>query len=286
MKVVFISSFSTSSSLKTSQNLLGAAVASTKFAPAMNNTLNPSAKTYVYRGPMVFMPPMEGVCTNFQYGNCSFTDGHRTQDGKLQLHVCQPCLQIHGMLAEHTCGGNHPGHPPGGARKVGAVGCPQQAQHSQTLPTKTTDAQLQSTPCPASHSCSALPPTQYREQCHHCQQTKSQCRCKTYLHEPDFLCDCDECYNFFRLLQFTLDHLEQDVDLLGNYMTWHSKFNNDKTDDECKVCYFDIGGNDIPFCNGCINYFGLCENCQIDICETVPNLCDSCHTYFSRDFTN
>ena len=87
-------------------------------------------------------------------------------------------------------------------------------------------------------------------------------------------------------LQHTLDQLQQDVDVMGNYTEWHSSSSTVSDDDtdtdddmpnsECRLCYADTNGNDIGYCNMCINYFGVCKVCHSDIALNKLNICDSC----------
>ena len=57
--------------------------------------LDPTAPSfYTQKTPTVFMPLLDGVCSGFQYGTCKFQDHHKTSDGHMALHICQPCVQI------------------------------------------------------------------------------------------------------------------------------------------------------------------------------------------------
>ena len=135
--------------------------------------------------------------------------------------------------------------------------------------------------------------------------SKSECPCVTFTHKPDFLCDCDYCFEFFYFLQSSLDQLEQDVNLLDSYMCWHSRFStandteanydteendnteaNDDTDTssiKCNICTANNDGNEIPYCDLCINYFGVCQVCHINLAENKHNICDSCDSYFENE---
>ena len=89
----------------------------------IKHNLDPSAKPYQYRGTMIFMSPVSGVCFDFQYGRCSHGTHHEIQD-ELMLHICQPCFQIRQILVHHTCARRHQDHV--GDRKLGAVAYPYQ----------------------------------------------------------------------------------------------------------------------------------------------------------------
>ena len=91
----------------------------------MQTNLSPEAIPNYHKRPTIFMGPAPGICHSFQFGTCSLKDHHRNQDGSLQLHVCQPCLQIRGFPVDHHCVGHHNGHV-GGKKLVGALGCSHQ----------------------------------------------------------------------------------------------------------------------------------------------------------------
>ena len=121
---------------------------------------------------------------------------------------------------------------------------------------------------------------------------KTVCPCVTYRHKPDFLCDCNTCFEFFYFLQHTLDQLQQDVELMDSYTSWHPRFSTDSESDtntvtdsdmpsaECKLCYSDTDGNDLGYCNLCIRYFGVCNHCHNDLAVNKLNIRDSCDSDF------
>ena len=54
------------------------------------------------------MSPLKGICSDFQLGSCKNSDHHRTEDGEMRLHVCQPCFQSRDMFVDHCCDGINP----------------------------------------------------------------------------------------------------------------------------------------------------------------------------------
>ena len=60
------------------------------------------------------------------------------------------------MVVDHTCSGQHPGHPPGGSWKAWEVGCLKQAQQSPASSPSSAAVQRPNQP---SHSCSVSHPS-------------------------------------------------------------------------------------------------------------------------------
>ena len=79
------------------------------------------------------MPPLKGVCSAFQFGQCKHQSHHKTEDGlDMALHICQPCVQLRQNFVDHTCRGGHSNHPAScGLKRFGAIGCPFQTQQYQ-----------------------------------------------------------------------------------------------------------------------------------------------------------
>ena len=65
--------------------------------------LNPAAQEFRQtNGPTVIMGPLDAICFMFQFNKCSKHESHHAEDGSLQLHVCQACFIIKGVIVKHT----------------------------------------------------------------------------------------------------------------------------------------------------------------------------------------
>ena len=97
------------------------------------SSLNPMAPVfYSQKTPYILMPPMQGLCSAFQFGTCHHTSHHNSEDGHMAIHACQACLIFRQIFVDHTCKGGHPNHTSlCGIKKFGAVACPHHLVNSQ-----------------------------------------------------------------------------------------------------------------------------------------------------------
>ena len=132
------------------------------------------------------MGPAPNICFLFQFGECKHEDSHRNEIGELQLHVCQPCVQLRNILVEHPPQLQH-------QRKkfYGAIACPHGVSGgSQSLGANEAPVVIN----PPVTITTEVPPT-----CRMCNLSK--CTCEKYRHPPSIKCYCNQCDYFFSNLQ-------------------------------------------------------------------------------------
>ena len=161
--------------------------------------LNPTAPAfYSQLSPTVFMPPLDGVCSAFQFGTCELREHHKTSDGHMALHICQPCVQFRMNFVDHNCGGGHPDHPTScRLKKIGAVACPFQLLRVQSPDNQPTVTQPTVT------------------------QTVVDVDEVQATHTPSFACYCNGCADFFGRLQDELDDYQIDFNIEDRWLNLH-----------------------------------------------------------------
>ena len=183
------------------------------------------------------MPPVLGVCFDFQFGKCNHPTHHQKSDGELELHICQPCYQVRQMLVHHSCSGQHPCHGGGaGERHVGALGCPAQVSHPPPAAAQVSSSLSTTFSSPSSQTQHAVRNDMLPYYCPTCGKTCASCSCVTYPHKPDALCTCESCRLFVNHYQITLDNLrrqsgQEELDLYSYYYDYHSEDDSDTDSD-------------------------------------------------------
>ena len=171
----------------------------------MTGNLNPGAPAfYSQTMPVIFMPPVEGVCYLFQFGQCKKTDHHKSEDGLMALHICQARLQFRQNLVDHTCSGGHPNHPVScGQKRLGASACPFQLSGSSSTPSTSSSSSSSSISQTEVSSTSMTSPPVIVQSLKDIEN----------IHRPRFSCNCNSCADYFYELQQEIDDHDFDFDL-------------------------------------------------------------------------
>ena len=195
------------------------------------------------------MPPLDGVCSAFQFGTCEFREHHKTSDGRMALHICQPCVQFRMNFVDRNCGGGHPDHPTScRLKKIGAVACP---------------FQLLQVKSPDNHPTVLLPTV---TQPTVTQPTVNQPN-EEVDHAPSFSCPCNGCADFFGRLQDELDGYQIDFDIEDRWINLHWPADEDsKRDEDMCIDEDDEYDEDSSMCIGCdlvaLPWSTLCRGCD------------------------
>ena len=212
----------------------------------MPSTLNPSARCYSYTGPTVFMGPAPNICFLFQFSECKHQETHRNEIGELQLHICQPCLQLRNTVVEHSSMSSN------GKKYVGAISCPYSVSTSSLTSTNLPENVSQ----PFIQPVTILPPVQPSAEiiCKMCNHSK--CTCEKYPHPPSIKCICNACDYFMSNLQDEIDDCPwMTFDLYDVYLNIHEGDPGDQylTCDECE---YEPAAPWSYLCEMCDKYFG------------------------------